>query len=104
MVKAYIGIVNSNGLESFLSDDENAAFVITSGTKFKGVRRRVYYWAAVHDDVARQILDYIRAGDRHQALLTLDTLATDIAPLERVRGSVGRPAYRGSRGSCRRRS
>ena len=92
MVKGYIGIANSNGLESFLSDGESAALVITSGTEYEGVRRRAYYWAAVHDDVARQIFDYLRAGDRRQALLTLDALATEITPLERVRGSADRRA------------
>ena len=92
MVKAYIGIANSYGLESFLSDGESAAIVITSGGEHGGVRQRAYYWAAVSDDVAAQIREYLRNGDQHQALLTLDTLATEIAPLERVRVREGRAA------------
>ena len=90
MVKAYIGIANSYGLESFLSDGESAAIAITSGAERGRVRQRAYYWAAVSDDVAAQIHEYLRVGDRHQALLTLDTLATEIAPLERVRLRAGR--------------
>ena len=86
MVKAYIGIANSHGLQSFLSEGENAALVITSDSKDGRVCRRAYYWAAVSDDAAMQIREYLRVGDRHQALLTLDTLATDIAPL----GQLGR--------------
>ena len=92
MVKAYIGIANSYGLEAFLSDGESAAIVITSGAEHGRVRQRAYYWAAVSDDVAAQIHEYLRVGDRHQALLTLDTLATEIAPLERVRVREGRAA------------
>jgi hypothetical protein len=83
MVKAYIGIANSYGLESFLSERENAAYVVTSGAHDGRVCRRAYYWAAVSDEVAAQIREYLRVGDQHQALLTLATLAKDVAPLER---------------------
>lgn len=84
MVKGYIGIADSHGLESFLSDDESAAFVGAFGTDAGRICRRAYYWAAVSDEVAAQIREYLRLGERHQALLTLDALATDIAPLERL--------------------
>lgn len=83
MVKAYIGIASSCGLESFLSERENTRFVIASGADDGQVCRRAHYWAAVSDEGAAQIRECLRRGDRRQALLTLDTLALDIAPLER---------------------
>jgi hypothetical protein len=44
-------------------------------------RNRACYWAAVSDDVAQEIRTLLAAGQRLQALLTLDAMATDIAPL-----------------------
>lgn len=84
MAKAYIGTVTFRGLESFLSESDSGGFAIGAGAADGRFPQRVHYWAAVSDDVAAQIRDYLRAGDRHQALLTLEALATDIAPLERV--------------------
>ena len=51
-------------------------------------------WEAVSNDAATQIREYLHAGDRLQALLTLDALATEIAPLEPGIGhhNIHRPA------------
>jgi hypothetical protein len=92
MVKAYIGTASYFGLESFLSESENDALVMIGDVENVRIRRRVHYWAAVSDDVATQIQEYLRAGDRRQALLTLDALATDITPLDRFGGRHRRAA------------
>lgn len=123
MVKAYIGIVNSNGLELFLPETEGVACVASIGPEYSRTSQRacfsnglesflsetqvcpcvsgiatepgriwarVCFWAAVSDDVAAQIHEYLRTGHRRQALLTLDSLATEIAPLEPVRAPTSR--------------
>jgi hypothetical protein len=42
----------------------------------------------VSDDVAEEVRAYLGAGKRLEALLTLDAMATEIAPLDRVHESV----------------
>ena len=56
-------------------------FFVASSTRLTPNLQRACFWAAVRDDVAEEVQQELVAGDRRQALLTLDTLATDIAPL-----------------------
>jgi hypothetical protein len=84
MVKAYVAIVNPHGLEAFFPDADCIASAVLPGPVNRRAGQRVMLWAAVTDDVAAQIREYIRLGDRHQALLHLDTLATQVAPFGQV--------------------
>jgi hypothetical protein len=83
MVKAYVGVANRCGLESFLLEGHGPAQVPTARARCGVGQNRACYWAAVRDDVAQEIRGLLASGERLQALLTLDAMATDIALLGR---------------------
>jgi hypothetical protein len=81
MVKAYIGIANSVGLQAFIHDDDRLLALIAPRAGLTPSQQRACFWAAVRDDVAKAIRQELLAGHRRQALLPLDSLGTDIATL-----------------------
>ena len=81
MVKAYVGIANWCGLESLLLEGHRPFEASTSWSDYGAGCNRALFWAAVSDDVAQEVRALLAAGQRLQALRTLDALATDIAPL-----------------------
>ena len=81
MVKAYVGIADSLGLQAFMRDDGRLLALIPPSTRSAPNQQRACFWVAVRDDVAEEVQQELVAGYRRQALLTLDALATDIAPL-----------------------
>ena len=81
MVKAYIAVANAFGLQALIHDSQPVLALITSPKELTPSQHRACFWAAVRDDVAEQIRKLLLAGNHREALLTLDSLATDIAPI-----------------------
>ena len=92
MIKAYIAVANAFGLQALIHDSQPVLALITSQKELTPSQHRACFWAAVRDDVAEQIRKLLLAGNHREALLTLDTLATDIAPIGWREKTVNAPS------------
>ena len=81
MLKAYVGTTNGFSLTSFLPEDEVSRRLIAVYSRHCSRRQTVCFWAAVPDEVAKDIRTNMLAGKAQLAQQTLATGAADIAPL-----------------------
>lgn len=81
MLKAYVGIASGSGLVSFALEDDGSRRLIAVYTRYCPRLRTVSFWAAVPDEVAKDVRAHMFAGERYLALQTLAAGAVDIAPL-----------------------
>ena len=91
MVKSYVGIISSRGLESLLPETEHAVPFLIRRAYRRRPTEAVCYWAVMQDTVAGEVkrqLEWKRYAD---ALLTLRTLATYFGTISPpcVDGDVG---------------
>lgn len=95
-MKAYVGIADSDGLRSFLSEGEvPEGFMILEA---KAAQRRGWFcfWAAVDEQMAEQISEELASGRRRDAMNLLWVLARELVryPIEGIpRGPGSSPGF-----------
>ena len=62
MVKAYIGIADSLGLQAFIHDDDRLLALIAPRAGLTPSQQRACFWAAVRDDVAKEVQQELLAA------------------------------------------
>ena len=78
MTESYIGIVSQFGLEDLWREGEHTLrFVLRQVERFK-TRPACCIWAVIDRDFEEQIALQIHLGNRHDALLLLQTVAVDL--------------------------
>ena len=73
MLRAYVGIVNSDGLACLLPDNEQWTHAL--------LPQRASFRAVLPEAAAAEIRGELEAGQRFRAMQVLDALASEIEPL-----------------------
>src|SRR5947209_19031262 len=81
MFKAYIGIADSEGLESFIPEGEVPVEWLTRVAHGSRVEEAVCYYAVLSDEAAQTIRAELDASRRLDALHLLDGLALELRPI-----------------------
>ena len=90
MLRAFVGIADCYGLESFRPESEVPLEWLAHRATACRSRQAVCYWAVVSDEAASEIRSELDGRHRIQALSTLQSLATEIIPVTSP-GSVPEP-------------
>lgn len=78
MLRAFIGIANCFGLESFRPEGEVPIEWLAQQATTLRSRQAVCFWAVVGDEAAREIRSELDGRHRIEALTALQSLATEI--------------------------
>lgn len=81
MLRAFVGIADCYGLESFLPESEVPIAWLARRATANPSRQAVCYWAVVSDEVAREIRSELEGLHRVEALRTLLSLAREVLPV-----------------------
>lgn len=81
MQRSYVGIVTARGLEALFPESERAVRLLDR--RIYGPRPFLGFccWAVLRDEVAQQVRDYLKEGDRHSAYRVLELSATAFGPI-----------------------
>ncbi len=78
MLRAFVGIADCYGLESFRPESEVPLEWLAHRATACRSRQAVCYWAVVGDEAAREIRSELDSRHPFEALTTLGSLATEI--------------------------
>lgn len=90
MLKAFVGIADCYGLESFRPEGEVPIEWLAQRATTRHSRQAVCFWAVVGDEAAREIRSELDGRHPHEALTALGSLATEII---RVTSAESVPAF-----------
>lgn len=81
MLHSFVGIVDRFGLESMLPENPHVARFLCRRATLNRHRKAVCYWAVIQEEFAQQITIELQAGCHADALILLQSLATEMGPI-----------------------
>ncbi len=79
MLKAYVGIASKHGLSIFQPERDDTISLVRRHIRHS--LRRMGFWAVVNDVEASSIQALFLNGQRHDAMIALERLASQIGPI-----------------------
>lgn len=77
MLNSYVGIASRNGLERLCPEHPGATRFLSVQASRLRRQRAVLVWAVLHDEVADEIMEAVRFGEKQAALRLLQSSARE---------------------------
>ncbi|MBI1315023.1 hypothetical protein GC176_27345 [bacterium] len=77
MRKSYVGIATPQGLEVFVPENRHVGRFLMRRAYRSGTFSSVCFWAVMEEAIASTVLTLLYSGRRQDALLIIQTLATE---------------------------